>query len=534
MTISELDADVVVVGGGAAGLVAAAVARSVGARVVLLERAAQIGGTATHSVGEFWIPNNRHLRERAIPDPEADCLRLMARLSYPARYDPGSPTLGLTDLEYDLLVTFYRRSSEAIEYLEGIGALHSKISPAAYGDPLGHPEYHADLPENRVPQGRHLIVDNGDPAFGLRGEAYVEQLGGYLESSGVSVLTEHHVVGVERDGTGRVTGVLAETTGGTRRVTATRGVIFASGGFGHSRADREAFLPGPVDAVAAVTTNTGDFLRIGQELGAELGNMTAAYLGDCAFELGLAADRLPVLTHFPFGDSMLWVNTAGRRVVNEKGVFTERARAHYDWDVAARRFGNRVLIQVFDRAVLDFPAQRYPMPPAGTPADHVLVAPDLPELARLVDERLAKLAPHTGGLRLTPDFAATLQASIERFNDGAAVGTDPDFGRGETPIQTCYEQSLHPGLPNPTLAPLSDTGPYAAMLIGNAMFDTAGGPVITPDARVLDVHHRPIPGLFAAGCCTASPGGQAYWSGGGPIGIALTFGYIAAKTAAAA
>jgi 3-oxosteroid 1-dehydrogenase len=528
-----VEVDVVVVGAGAGGLVAAATAAGCGASVTLVERACELGGTATVSIGEFWVPNNVHLRRLGIDDPEADCLALMARLSYPDTYVAESATLGLTQLQYELLRTYYHRASEAAEYLDQIGALHSRISPAAYGDPLGHPEYHSDLSENRVPQGRHLIVDDGDPAFGLRGQAYVRQLSDYLARTGVSIRTGCRVRQVERDGTGRVVAVLADSPDGPLHVTARRGVIFATGGFGHDRNARETFLPGPVDGVAAVETATGDFLRIGQGLGAALANMTSAYLGNAAFELAISQPRIPALIHFPFGDSMMWVDTNGRRVVNEKGVFNDRARAHFDWDATGRRRANRVLIQVFDRVVLDAPGARYPLGPPGELPSHVIAGDSWPELAVRVDERLAQLTANTGGARLGPDFADQIAASVRRFDAFACEGVDLDFGRGGTPIQTCYEQSLHAGLRNPTMAPFTASGPYYAMLIGPAMFDTSGGPAIDTSSRVLDVSGSPIEGLFGTGGCIASPGGAAYWSGGAPIGLALTFGYIAARTATA-
>lgn len=523
--------DVVVVGGGAGGLVAAATAAGEGVSVALLERAAELGGTATVSIGEFWVPNNVHIRGLGIDDPEADCLRLMARLSYPDDYSPDSPTLGLTELQFELLQTYYRRADEAVAHLAELGALQSRISPAAYGDPLGHPEYYSDLPENRVPQGRHLIVDNGDPSFGLRGRDYVSQLSSYLERAAVSIRTEHRVVDVVRDGDGTVTGVVAESSTGPVSVSARRGVIFATGGFGHDRPYRSTFLKGPVDAVAAAETNTGDFLRIALGLGVQLGNMTAAYLGNASFELGLAQSRLPALIHFPFGDSMIWVDHAGRRVVNEKGVFTDRAQAHFDWDAGERRHSNRVLIQVFDQTVFDAPGNRYPLPPPGVPADHVLCGQTWAELADRLDSRLGELESRTGGIRLHHDFARTIEHTVARFNEFAEAGVDPDFGRGATAIQTCYEPRLHPDPPNVTMAPFSPKGPYYAMLIGAAMFDTAGGPLVDSHARVLDGSGRPVPGLFGVGCCVSSPGGQAYWSGGAPIGLAMTFGYLAAITA---
>jgi len=524
--------DVIVIGAGAAGLVAAATAAGDGASVALLERDTKLGGTATVSIGEFWVPNNSHLRRLGIDDPEADCIALMARLSYPDTYDPGSATLGLTQLQHDLLRTYYLRSSEAVEHLAAVGALQSRMSPAAYGDPLGHPEYHSDLPENRVPQGRHLIVDDGEPAFGLRGGAYVTQLSSYLARVAVSIRTEHRVIeAIWSDG--RVSGVIAQSPAGPVRMLARRGVIFATGGFGHDPAARATYLKGPVDAVAAVETNTGDFLRIGLGLGAGVGNMTGAYLGNASFELGRASSRLPALIHFPFGDSMIWVDRSGRRVVNEKGVFTDRAQVHFDWDAGERRHSKRVLIQVFDQVVFDAPGNRHPLPPPGVSADHVLVGQTWAELADRVDVRLAELAGVTGGIRLAPDFASTLRDSVAQFDGYARRGVDPVFGRGSTPIQTCYEPRLHPDVPNVTMAPFRSEGPYYAMLIGAAMFDTSGGPMVDSQGRVLDNSGDPIPGLFGAGCCVAAAGGQAYWSGGGPIGLALTFGYLAGRAAAA-
>lgn len=525
--------DVIVVGAGAAGLVAAATAAEQGASVVLLERGPEVGGTAIHSVGEFWIPNNRHLRERGVPDPRAACLRFMAQLSYPDAYRPDHERLGLSPLHYELLGTFYDRASEAIDYLERAGALRSRISPAAYGDPLGHPEYHSEHPDNLVAQGRHLIVDDGDPAFGLRGRAYVEQLVTHLHRHAVDIRTGHRVIEVFSDSSGRVEGVVVEADEGVMSIRARRAVVFATGGFGHDPDARATYLNGPVDSVAAVPTNTGDFLRIGLSLGASLGNMSHAYLGNAAFELGLTGPRLPQLTHFPFGDSMIWVDRTGRRVVNEKGVFTERAQAHFAWDTDRCQHSRRVLIEVFDATVREHPQARYPMRGLDGSDTHVLSAMSWPELAAAVDARLTELAAHTGGIALDPQFAQTLQTTVTQFNEYARSGVDAEFGRGETAIQTCYQARLHEGNPNVTMAPFSASGPYYAMLIGAAMFDTTGGPVVNTEAQVMDVFGAAIPGLYGAGCCVASPGGRAYWSGGAPIGLAATFGYIAGLNAAA-
>src|SRR4051812_36009496 len=91
--------DVIVVGAGAAGLVAACAAVAEGSTVTLLERADTVGGTAAHSIGEFWIPDNHHLRAHGITDPRRECLQFMAALSYPDDYCAGSETLGLSALQ---------------------------------------------------------------------------------------------------------------------------------------------------------------------------------------------------------------------------------------------------------------------------------------------------------------------------------------------------------------------------------------------------------------------------------------------------
>jgi predicted oxidoreductase len=190
-----------------------------------------------------------------------------------------------------------------------------------------------------------------------------------------------------------------------------------------------------------------------------------------------------------------------------------------------------VLIQVYDDAVAQRTDARAPVPP-GADSRHVLKGDTWSELAAAVDARLAELESRTGGIRLASEFAVNLAASVSEFNECARDGHDHRFARGATAIETCYEKQ-YTQCPNPTMAPLRDEGPYYAVLIGAAMFDTAGGPLVDPSARVLDVLGDPLPGLYGAGCCIASPGGQAYWSGGAPMGLALTFGYIAGINAAA-
>jgi predicted oxidoreductase len=79
--------------------------------------------------------------------------------------------------------------------------------------------------------------------------------------------------------------------------------------------------------------------------------------------------------------------------------------------------------------------------------------------------------------------------------------------------------------------PISKTGPYYAVLMCAGTLDTKGGVVTNPNGQVLDVDGDPVPGLYAAGNCAASPSAQGYWAGGATIGPSFTFAYLASEHA---
>jgi succinate dehydrogenase/fumarate reductase flavoprotein subunit len=122
--------------------------------------------------------------------------------------------------------------------------------------------------------------------------------------------------------------------------------------------------------------------------------------------------------------------------------------------------------------------------------------------------------------------AERLEASVARFNSGAAEGRDPDFGKGSRAYNRYQGDALHG--PNPCVAPIKD-GPFYAIKLVVGDLGTYVGIRTDVHARALDVDGRPIPGLYAAGNDMASIMGGNYPGAGITLGPALTFGYIAGK-----
>ena len=525
----DLESDVVVVGGGGGGLPAALFARWLGDEVVLLEKAPELGGTARKAAFWYWVPNNAPMRELGIADTEEDFLRYVARLSRPDRYDPAGPTLGLGEWEYALCRAIYESASPAAELLRERGAL-------PYRHCRDVPDYWSELPEDKAPTGRVLVPEGARESMSDGGEVGVRTMSEAAARDGVDIRTSHRVQRlVTADGA--VVGVEASIAdGATVRIRARKAVIFATGGFTHDRELRENFLSAPVYGGCAAITNEGDFVRIASSVGAQLRNMNYAWMCPIPLEKAVARRADLVGMFSVAGDSMIFVDKRGRRVVNEKLPYNELAQEFFRWDPTSGEYPNLVLIQVWDQRSQDHSASdeygRLIVPP-GTDDGHVIRGGTLDELAAAIAERLERYRAHTGGLALAEDFAANLRASIERFNGFAERGVDEDFGRGERAVQQLFNGLVkdEPGRENPTMWPISDEGPYYAALVTGGTLDTKGGPKATPDGHVVDDLDRPIAGLYGVGNCVASASARAYWAGGATLGPILAFAYRAANAA---
>ncbi len=243
MTIDD-EYDVVVVGGGGAGLATAVSAAEHGARVVLLEKMPRLGGSTGRAIGSF-TSSGTYLQRRAgiVDDPDA--------------HDVDEGLFGPRDYErrnnVDLRRFFFAESAATLDWLHGMGLAFHGPSPE---------------PPNRVPR-MHNVVPNA--------KAYVATLQLRFLRLGGTIACDAPVVDLEMD-RGQVTGVRALIDGRTRTITASRGVVLAAGDYTSSsemiaryRGERFAVVDGiNPDAL-------GEGHRLAEAAGAALLNMDITY-----------------------------------------------------------------------------------------------------------------------------------------------------------------------------------------------------------------------------------------------------------------
>jgi succinate dehydrogenase/fumarate reductase flavoprotein subunit len=530
--------DVVVLGTGASGLVAAIAAAEAGASVGLYERSDLVGGTTSMSGGIVWVPNNHHSRAAGLEDSREDALTYLGALS-------GG------HLDSDLAAAFVDTGPEAIEWLE-------EHTPCRFFVVDGYPDYHPEHPGGKPGGGRSLdnevfsfdelgpwadrirnqrglvpftLSDTPlggatappDPALIADREArHAQGLGLALVGAllrgcldrGLEPHLGHRATELLFDGD-RVAGVRFETPSGEADVAAAT-VILATGGFEWNDELVHTFLRGPMTAPASTPTNTGDGLVMAMAAGARLGNMGNAWWAPVTRIPGETAwgePRVRLVLAERTRPRSLMVNRSGRRFCNEAGNYNALGGVFHTFDPATFSYPNQPCWLVFDHEH----KRRYDvvgLPPGDDVPDWMISAATLGELAVRID---------------VP--ADVLEGTVARFNDHARAGEDPDFARGRSAYDHFNGDRSQPP-PFTTLGPL-DAPPFHALPIEVGSLGTNGGARTDARGRVLALRGGVIPGLYAAGNVMAAATGMAYGGAGGTLGPAITFGYIAGRDAAA-
>ena len=535
-----VEVDVLVIGTGGPGLVAALAAHDAGARVAVVEKTAKVGGTTAVSGGVLWIPNNHHMPEVNIPDSREEALAYTLRLAD-----------GRSDER--LIERFLDTAPGMVRYLEQRTGLQFKALAR-------YPDYHPEF-QGGKPGGRSLdpgLFDTNDlgawkdklrrsAVFGatamsvaeatewgvfsrplalpykLLAERFKKGLvcyGAALIGNLLKALLERKVepmlevkgreLLVEDD---RVVGLRAEQGGQELLIRARKGVILATGGFEWNKELGAQFLGGQITHPNSPPSNEGDGLKMAMALGADLANMSEAWWCPSVVVPGEEYDGRP-LSRGDFAVRSLphsiIVNRRGQRFVNEAHNYNDMMKPFFTFDPVSYERPNLPAYLVVDQSFRDKYMLMTLLPGMKSPA-WLPQADTLGELAR----------------KLSVD-AEGLAASVQRFNGFAREGVDRDYRRGESIYDHFYGDPDH--LPNPNLGTL-ERPPFYALEVFPGSIGTKGGPRVNTDSAILRVDGTPIRGLYAAGNVMAGVTGPGYPGAGSTIGTGMTFGLIAAKHA---
>ncbi|GAB6087137.1 FAD-dependent oxidoreductase [Alkaliphilus crotonatoxidans] len=549
------NADVLVMGGGGAGLTAAINAAQQGAKVILIEKGSVLGGN-TMMAGSAY---------NAV-DPEAQAVMILSKAqkdtldSYLA-LDPSDPKLkfdlypewetvlnqlkddikgfyaankgktpgvdmpgfdsvalhmwhvysgGLRQLSHgswiapniDLVRTFASNGLEAFKWMGEINLEASYGATAQYGGVNGigtvlgamWPRTHTFMP----------------------GTERIAQLEKVARENGVTIYTETRGTELITDASGRVVGAKAEQTDGSQiTINTTKGVVLATGGYSANAAMVKEYDRYWGDDLSDRTlstnmgTNTGDGIVMAKAIGAGLTGMEVAQMMPSSSPVkGTMTDGI-----WADAAEQLWIDGNGNRFVNE---YAER-------DVLAK-----ASLALEDGIFYIVYAGRGNV---GNPSELLKGAAYDERIAAMVEgghiwygETLAELAEATKTLAagVAPGFTeAQLRATIEKYNSYVATQKDEDFGK----------EVLAGAIDLDYIEATEGVGicisPRKASL-----HHTMGGVMIDTEAHVLDTEGNIIPGLWAAGEVTGGihAGNRL---GGNAITDIFVFGKIAGKNAAA-
>lgn len=562
-SLPAVQTEVLVVGSGASGLTAALTAADQGAKVLIIEKGHLFGGTSATSGGTIWIPNNHLIGPAGGSDSPEDAERYISTLaegfSSPERiraFVEHAPRMfryldEKTDVKFESLTKYcdYHpelpggrpgfRSCQALPIAcDVLGGEFETLQPPHAGTTAfgrinwtareAHPlitqskgakqiflkiaaKYYLDVRQRwKTSRDRRLTG----------GGALVARLRWSLRKRKVPMQLSTELVSLVLDGD-RVIGADVLNNGIPQRILASRGVILASGGFERNAELRGRHLPGPTTTAwsAGNPFNAGSATIAAMNVGAKTANLDAAWWAP-GYKLADEDRARPMFVERSLPGSIM-VDGAGQRFCNEAASY------HVTGGLMAR--GHRAADGGTIPSWFIFDARyrgKYALGPIfpGPPSFDRGIRPSMRAILRSAGS-IAELAQSIG----VP--AATLSATVERFNQHAAAGEDPDFRRGESLYDRYYGDPAV--TPNSCLAPLVKA-PFYAIPIQPCDIGTSGGLLTDDHARVLHESGAPIAGLYATGNCSASPMGKSYPAAGATLGPGMTFGYLAALHATAA
>ena len=490
---STVDADVVIVGAGGAGMTAAITAAEEGKSVVILESQPMVGGNSVRATGGMNAGKTVYQDENEFAESAGVEKTLKSAAD---NYADNETITALAKTvseqwdEYQKNPTGYFDSVELMELDTMVG-----------GKGINDPELVETLCSNSADAidwlDEHGITLHNVSSFGgasvkrihrpVDADGKVVSVGSYMipllqencEKAGVQILLNTTANEILTDANGAAVGVKATgSTGETVTVNA-KAVVLTTGGFGANLDMVTEYKP---ELKGFMTTNAAGAQGQGIEMATAIGAGTVD-MDQIQIHPTVEANTAALITEGLRGDGAVLINAEGKRFIDEVGTRDVVSAAEiaqtgsYSW-------------LVVDQAMVDASSVIQGYIKKG----YTVEGETYEELAKAmgVDE-------------------AAFAETMNNWNSYVAAKNDPDFGR------TSFANPL-------------DTAPYYAIKVTAGVHHTMGGLTINTNTEVLKEDGTVIPGLFAAGEVTGGVHG-ANRLGGNAVADFTVFGRIAGKAA---
>ena len=490
---STVDADVVVVGAGGAGMTAAITAAAEGKNVVILESQSMVGGNSVRATGgmnagktvyqdenEFGESAGveKTLKTAAEKYADNETITALAKTvseqwaAYQANPTGYFDSVELMELDTmiggkgindpELVETLCANSADAIDWLDEHGITLHNVS--SFG---GASVKRIHRPVNA--EGKTVSV----------GSYMIPLLQENCEKAGVKMMLDTTATEILTDANGAAVGVKATGASGETVTVNAKAVVLASGGFG---ANLDMVVKYKPELKGFMTTNAAGIQGQGIEMAEAIGAATVD-MDQIQIHPTVEANTAALITEGLRGDGAILINEEGQRFIDEVGTRDVVSAAEiaqtgsYSW-------------LVVDQAMVD--------------------------ASSVIQGYIKKGYTVTGatyeelGKAMGVDAAAFAE-TMEKWNGYVEAKNDPDFGR------TSFANPLN-------------TAPYYAVKVTAGVHHTMGGLKINANTEVLNEKGEVIPGLFAAGEVTGGVHG-ANRLGGNAVADFTVFGRIAGAAA---
>lgn len=476
--MSDYKTQIVVIAGGPSGLSAAVQAAEDGAEVIVVEKAAAIGGAANMGMGPLGIGTRYQKQQMEDITVEKAFNMFMEYTHY--------------NVDARLVKRYFEQSAETIEWLEDMGV---EFEGAYRYFPKSEPTWH---------------IVKTDQGIGPRAASFMNKaLYARAQELGVKVLLETPAKKIiMKDG--KVAGVLAVDKDGKDIEITCKAAIVCTGGAGCNKKfieDETGYKHGEDMFNFAIPGIMGEGLRMAWEAGAD--HVPVRIEQAAAIE---GVDDLPASVGNVMSQPNLLVNLQGKRIMNEDQMqnttFLSNAVSHQK---------DRVGISIIDSSIA-----RYYMRNGVDNVSMVRPDPDVSDFADAI-----KMAQEKGNTGL---FIAD---SIEELAEKAGINIDNLVDTVEEYNDFCDSVDEEFYKDKRYLRPLTKA-PYYAARIRPGGYGTVGGIRVNENCEACDKDFEPIPGLYAAGAdaCNLYDDSYMFLLPGNSMGFAVNSGRIAGISAA--